>query len=251
MTQEPTLIVSVRRALHLLDAVGEAGRPLPAKALARRVGLPLATTYHLLRTLVHEGYLVRVDGVGYTLGGRVSALVGGPAQAAAAGVRRREILTGLRDELSAAAYLSVLSDGEIRLAEVADSATAPRVDLWVGFDDASHATALGKAVLSALPMGDRRDYLHRHGLADLTPHTVTDPRLLLRQLDAGSSYALDREEYALGTACVAVVVPAAAPPAAVAVSVPARRLPGVLSKGEVLRQAARRLALVTRPIVTI
>ncbi len=173
------------------------------------------------------------------------------AIAARAAVRRREILTGLRDELSAAAYLSVLSNGEIRLAEVVDSPATPRVELWVGFEDASHATAVGKAVLSALPAGDRRDYLHRHGLADLTPHTVTDPRVLMRQLGAGSSYAVDREEYALGTACVAVVVPAATPPEAVAVSVPTRRLPGVLGKSDALRRAAQGLALVARPVVTI
>lgn len=36
MTREPTLIASARRGLSLLDAVGEAGFPLPAKALARR-----------------------------------------------------------------------------------------------------------------------------------------------------------------------------------------------------------------------
>ena len=29
----------------------------PAKQLARETGLPLATAYHLLRTLVHDGYL--------------------------------------------------------------------------------------------------------------------------------------------------------------------------------------------------
>ena len=82
MALEPTLIVSVRRALHLLDAVGEASRPLPAKALARRAGLPLATTYHLLRTLVHEGYLARIDGAGYVLGEHVATLLDGPASAA-------------------------------------------------------------------------------------------------------------------------------------------------------------------------
>jgi hypothetical protein len=53
MIGEATLIVSVQRALNLLDAVG-ADRPLPAKTLARRTGLPLPTAYHLVRTLVHR-----------------------------------------------------------------------------------------------------------------------------------------------------------------------------------------------------
>lgn len=240
MAGEPTLIGSVRRALHLLDAVGAASSPLPAKALARRTGQRLPTTYHLLRTLVHEGYLRRVDG-GYVLGDRVSALVG-PGTPSARAARIRPILRGLHDDLHAAAYLSLLDDGEIRLVEVVDSPAAPRVDLWVGFSQAAHATALGKAVLSALPEQDRRGYLSAHELPDLTQHTITDPAELLRRLGTSRDYALDREEYALGTACVATAVPSPTLVGAVAVSVPVQRVGPVLDHGDVLRRAARLVA---------
>lgn len=239
MTSRPTLIGSVQRALNLLNAVGEADRPLTAKSLARRTAQPLPTTYHLLRTLVHEGYLQRVEGVGYVLGNQVAALSGGIAGRVA---RMRPILQGLHDELSAATYLSVLDDGEIRLVDVVDSPAAPRVDLWVGFHEAAHATALGKAVLSALDDAARRDYLGEHDMPDLTPHTVTDRQVLLRQLDRRSDYALDREEYALGTACVAAAVPSPSMVAAVAVSVPARQVRRVLDHGDALRRAARLIA---------
>jgi DNA-binding IclR family transcriptional regulator len=155
MGTQQTLIRSVSRALSLLDAVGEAGRPVPAKSLARRTGIPLPTTYHLLRTLVHEGYLQRTD-IGYALGDRIGVL---SASLSIASARRHQLLQHLHDELHAAAYLSVLEDGEIRLTDVVDSPGAPRVDLWVGFHDAAHATALGKAVLSTLPQHQRREYV--------------------------------------------------------------------------------------------
>ena len=241
MEARPTLIASVQRALHLVDAVGEYDRPVPAKTLARRTAQPLPTTYHLLRTLVHEGYLRRIEGAGYVLGDRVTALsTGSPAARAA---RFRPILQSLHDELSAAAYLSVLDDGEIRLVDVVDSAKAPRVDLWVGFHDAAHATALGKAVLSVLDEPGRRDYLSSHDLPDLTPRTVTDRKVLLRQLDVPNPYALDQEEYALGTACVAAAVPSATFTAAIAVSVPSRQVQRVIDQGDLLRRAARLTAL--------
>lgn len=242
MPHEPTLIASVRRALNLLDAVGDAGVPLPAKALARRTGQPLATTYHLLRTLVHEGYLTRVDGLGYVLGDRISALSAGPGRAAALTAQCHQILQGLHRELSAATYLSVLDDGEIRLTDVVDSAAAPRVELWVDFHEAAHATALGKAMLAALDDATRRDYLAQHSLADLTPHTVTDRRVLLRQLDQAGGYSVDREEYALGTACIAVAVPSPSMKAAVAVSVPARQVQRVVDRSGALLRAARMIA---------
>jgi DNA-binding IclR family transcriptional regulator len=239
---EPTLIESVRRALNLLNVVGEADRPLPAKTLARRAGLPLPTAYHLLRTLVHEGYLTRLGGLGYVLGDRIAALSGPRGDTAAQVARAHPILKQLHEDVSAAAYLSVLADGEITLVDVVDSPATPRVDLWVGFHDAAHATALGKAVLSALDDSTRRAYLADHELPDLTPHTVTDQRVLLRQLSAAGEYAFDREEYALGTACVAAPVPSRSLIAAVAVSVPANQVGRVLERGDALRRAARLIA---------
>lgn len=240
MSTQGTLIQSVTRALNLLDAVGDATRPVPAKSLARQTGIPLPTAYHLLRTLVHEGYLRRTDG-GYVLGDRIGALSTG----AGAGLRSahsHQVLQRLHEEMHAAAYLSVLRDGEVRLTDVVDSPAAPRVDLWVGFHDAAHATALGKAVLSTLPEQSRREYVETHELADLTRHTVTDTRLLLQELDETSELALDREEYAVGTACVAVPVPSTDFSAAVAVSVPATQLRRVLEQRDVLRRAARLIA---------
>lgn len=241
MPTQPTFIRSVSRALSLLDAVGSATRPVPAKSLARQTGVPLPTTYHLLRTLVHEGYLRRTE-AGYVLGDRADALAGRPAHCVVSVSHSHQVLQHLHDELRAAAYLSVLDDGEIRLVDVVDSPGAPRTDLWVGFHDAAHATALGKAVLSTLPEQTRREYVETHELPDLTRNTVTDRRVLLHELDSLSDYALDREEYAIGTACVAVPVPSTAFSAAVAVSVPATGLRRVIDRRDALRRAARLIA---------
>lgn len=238
MSTPGTLIQSVSRALHLLDAVGASARPVTAKSLARQTRMPLPTTYHLLRTLVHEGYLARGP-EGYVLGDRAMTLAGSPALRP---THSHQVLEHLRDELNAPAYLSVLDDGEIRLADVADSRAAPRVDLWVGFHDAAHATALGKAVLSTLPEPARREYVQAHELADLTQHTVTSTRALLRELSESSEFAVDREEYAVGTACLAVPVPSTAFAAAVAVSVPTRALPRAIASRDAIRRAARLIA---------
>jgi hypothetical protein len=97
-------------------------------------------------------------------------------------------------------------------------------------------------VLSALNEAARREYVATHKHADLTPHTVTDQRVLLRQLDTAGDYTFDREEYALGTACVAAAVPSRSIVAAVAVSVPAHRVKRVVEHGEALRRATRQIA---------
>jgi DNA-binding IclR family transcriptional regulator len=226
--------------LHLLDAVGSSTKPASAKALARSSGLPLATTYHLLRTLVHEGYLRKLPD-GYILGDRIQAL-STPDAAHAAVSRARPVLQALRDELRGAAYLSLFEDGEIVLVDVADGPMTPRVDLWVGFDEAAHATALGKCVLSCLAPPAQEDYLSRHRPVDLTPRTVTDTRVLLRTLRTGADVTTDDEEYLLGTACLGVPVSGPGIVGAVAVSVPSRRLATVLAEQASLRRAGSRVS---------
>ena len=57
---EPSdLIRSVSRALRVLEAVGQSPRGLTVKQVARRCELTVATTYHLVRTLAYEGYVIR------------------------------------------------------------------------------------------------------------------------------------------------------------------------------------------------
>ncbi|MDR6979613.1 DNA-binding IclR family transcriptional regulator [Streptomyces sp. 3330] len=221
----PTLITSVQRAFRLLEAASAHENGAPAKQLARETGLPLATAYHLLRTLVNDGYLRKLQDGGFILGDRLQTLhTAGRAQALLS--RIRPALAALRDELTSAAYLTFYEDGEIRVAEIVDGPRAPRVDLWVGFEDAGHATALGKSVLRELDEEARKEYLSRHHLADLTPRTITSASELLRQLDSSpvAPAVTDLEEYTLGTVCVAVPVYSGDTLGSLGVSLPVDRL---------------------------
>jgi len=236
----PTLIGSVQRALHLLDAVGSSSRPVTAKHLAHAVGVPLPTTYHLLRTLVHEGYLRKLED-GYVLGARLR-----PAAPEHASQRLlthvRPILRALRDELHGAAYLALYNDGEIELVDIVDSPRTPPADLWVGAHEAGHATAFGKCILATLTPDERADYLARHRLADLTPNTITDARTLEHTLSSGGEVFDDRQEYLLGTACLGGVVHGPGMLGAVAVSLPARRYRATRWAARVIQRAAHRVS---------
>lgn len=236
-----TLITSVQRALRLLEAASARSSGAPAKALAREVGLPLGTTYHLLRTLTFEGYLRRLEDGCYILGDGIEGLRGGSRLQAALG-RTRPVLAGLRDTLRAAAYLAIYEDGEIVLREIVDGPKYPRADLWVGFRDAAHATALGKGILASLDGDARADYLSRHQLFDLTAHTITSRRELIRRLADSGEWAEDEEEYAVGTACLAVPFHAESVTGAVAVSFRPGRLRELAGLVRPIQDAARRVA---------
>jgi IclR family acetate operon transcriptional repressor len=210
----PTLIQSVQRALRLLEVVAEHDGRGHAKEIARAAGLPLATTYHLLRTCAHEGWLQRLDDGSYVLGHRID-VIRAHGTAARGLAHARPALEWLRDELGGAVYLARYVDGEIVVAEIVDSARAPRIDLWVGVHDAGHATALGKSVLGQLSSPDLDDYLARHPLHELTPRTIVDRRRL--RLPDPSDVAVDDGEYAIGVCCLAAAVVSGGPVSALAV----------------------------------
>ncbi|MBE9372987.1 helix-turn-helix domain-containing protein [Saccharopolyspora sp. HNM0983] len=236
---EPTLISSVRRALRLLEEVSNSPRGNTAKSLARRSGLALPTTYHLLRTLVHDGYLDKLEDGSYVLGDHVGeVLSASPGHLVHRKVRAS--LAELRDRTRAAAYLARYHDGEAEVTEIVDSPAHPRVDCPIDFREAAHATAVGKCLLSGLSRSERAEHFDRHPPLDLTPQTLTRTRELVH--GARPRLCVDTEEYSLGTSCVAVPVDGWPTPVAVGVSLPAGRFDRARGVRDELVAAAERIA---------
>lgn len=232
----PTLIGSVRRALRLLESAVAHPDGAPAKQLAREAGLPLPTAYHLLRTLTHEGYLRRENGV-FVLGDAAQRLVCGEALQN----RRSKIAESLgrwRDVLGVPVYFAVYHEGEIDLVSVADSPALPAVDEWAAFRETGHAHAIGQCLLSQLDDAARSDHLDRYPVQPLTPYSVPDRAGLLERLGSlGRMEAVvERQEYALGTVCAAVPITAGSTAAAMAISLPSHQADRLLSAVEQLRR---------------
>lgn len=65
------IVQSVSRAMQLMEIIGsEPG--LTVKQMARRLDMNRSTVYHLVRTLVYEGYLIRDKLGNYTMGPAVA-----------------------------------------------------------------------------------------------------------------------------------------------------------------------------------
>ena len=204
------LLGSVRRALRVLEAVASGGDGITAKAVARRTGLTLPTTYRLLNTLVYDGYLVRLhQSCGYGLGYKLTGLHRHLRRQLEVTPDVSGVLNDIHHECAAAAYYTVFRDEEIVVAEVVDSRAAPRAEpLDVGFHEAPHATAFGKVMLSSLPAARRRDYLRQQGLARLTERTITAPDLLESHLERvhSTGVAVEVGEFQGDLCCLAAPV---------------------------------------------
>ncbi|WP_371480326.1 IclR family transcriptional regulator [Kitasatospora sp. NBC_00315] len=233
---QPTLIASVQRALRLLEAVGEFLQGATAKQLARAAGLPLGTTYHLLRTLTHEGYLRRADGR-FFYGDSVEGISrADEAQSGRTDLRAR--MEQLRDELGAAVYLAVYEEGEVRVVDVAAGANQPSVEIWADLRATAHAHAIGQCLLGQLSEEARRDHLDRHPPTGLTPSTVAGPAAVLRLLSTvrPAVPVLECQQYALGTVCAAVPITVGSVVATMALSLPLEQAGRLRATAEQLRQ---------------
>jgi len=209
---EPSdLIRSVSRALRVLEAVGRSPRGLTVKQIARRCELTVATTYHLVRTLAYEGYVIRrEDGtyvVGLEIADRFRELVAafrGPASVGDA-LRKSAADTGYSH------FLARFVGGRVAISAVAEGPRSPYLEeLIPGFDEATHATALGKALLATLTADQRARYLREAGMRPYTPATLVSTDALDADLAAGDKRGMYIEigQYRPGVACAAVLVTA-------------------------------------------
>jgi DNA-binding IclR family transcriptional regulator len=169
------LLQSVERALRVLDHVAAAPGPVPAKEVARALGLTVSTTYHLLTTLVNGGYLVHLpEDRAYALGHRVDDLARALHRQIAVPAEVERVATVIHQQAGAAAYYAALRDAEMIVAHVVECARHPRIrTLDVGFHQAPHATAFGKLMLATLDSDLAQQILESTGAPPVTAATVT------------------------------------------------------------------------------
>ncbi|MFI9755451.1 IclR family transcriptional regulator [Streptomyces collinus] len=237
----PTLIGSVQRAMRLLETVAVHEYGAPAKQLARETGLALPTTYHLLRTLVHEGYLRRDKGL-FFLGEAAERL----SSSGARQKRRSTVVDALahwRDVLGVPVYYAVYREGEIEVMCVSDTPGNPAVEEWADFRETGHAHAIGQCLLSQLDEEARRDHLDRYPVQPLTPYTVRDNHSLLRRLERirRMEPVTERQEYALGAVCAAIPLTLGTTAATMAISLPAHQTDRLLPAARQLQTEIGRM----------
>jgi IclR family transcriptional regulator, acetate operon repressor len=234
-----TLIQSVQRAMRVVEAVAARDAPVSAKYVQRVTGLERSTCYHILRTLSHDGYVVRHDDGSYAIGPRLLSVTS-RRDSVALSVRARPTLESLSAATGCTAYLAISRDDQFQLVDLVEHPDAGHVELWVSLEDAAHATALGKALLAIMNDADRSDYMVSHPLASLTERTITDPRVLQMFLVGDDGVAIDDGEYLDDVRCMAMATRIDGLSVAVGLSGPANSL---RSARPALRQGVTHLAI--------
>jgi IclR family transcriptional regulator, acetate operon repressor len=204
-----TTIRSVARASRILVQLGEQPDGRTAKEVAVALELPLPTTYHLLGTLVAEGFVAKDSRRRYRLGPALGAI----ADAYVRQFNPPEYLIGplhrLADETGETVYVVTWRhDGIVVLASV-EGVSAVRVSgANLGYVESAHARASGKLLLALAPEEVRAGYLALHPLDPVTPRTIVQPDEFQLELERIRlrGYAVDEEEFREGVSCIAAPV---------------------------------------------
>lgn len=212
---------AVQYALRVLESVDTHRNGVTSEQLAREIGVPPSYLAPLLAMLRRERYLGFLPGGGYVIGESM-VLLGAADRDLAPADKLQGILSELRDEVGAAVYFSRYHDGEVTIVDFADGPDTPKVNEWVDFRSAAHASAVGKCLLAQLDHNGRLEHLSRHRPARLTSRTEVDDQVLLTKLERqpASVPTLDLQEYAVGTVCAAIPVTVGKTVACLALSMP-------------------------------
>lgn len=144
-------------ALDVLMLLARHATPLPAARIARELGLPRSTTYHLLAVLTERGFVLHLpEERRYGLG--VAAFELGSAYTRHAPLQRlaRPVLARLADQTRHNAHLGVLHGRDVVYVVEERVAGRPSLVSDVGVRLPASLTATGLAILAQLPAAQVR-----------------------------------------------------------------------------------------------
>jgi DNA-binding IclR family transcriptional regulator len=199
---------SLGRVIAVLDAVAS-GPDMPSRSyLARRTGLPKATTNRIVAQLVAARLLQEHRG-GIIVGIR---LFEWGMRAGQDGIPLRDVCLPHLEDLYEITHdnvqLAVRDDLEVVYLDKISGHRSIRMATRVGGRAPLHCTGSGKVLLAFAPQSLVQRLILERGLAARTSRSITDSRALENELSLvrHQRYAIDNEEFAHGVRSIAAPI---------------------------------------------
>lgn len=175
--------------------------------VARQLDMPTSTVHDHLRTLEQGEYLVKEGGKYYVSTRFLQLGDYARSRQKVFNVARPEV-DELAEKTGEHANLMIEEHGLGVFLYRSRGDDAVRLDTHAGMRVPLQTTALGKAILANRPRDEVEAVLDRHGLPEVTDHTITDKAELFEALDRVRElgYASDDEERVKGMRCVAAPI---------------------------------------------
>ncbi len=152
-------VPAARDVLRIVKYLAGHSGPVRAATITRDLGLPRSSTYHLLKVLQGEGFLLHSpETQSYVLGPLISdmgsSVLSANTLARFAGPLLERLVSETR--MPVVAHLGVLNHSDVVYASKVSAKRAPAVVTSIGVRLPAHLTATGRAMLAALPEAQLR-----------------------------------------------------------------------------------------------
>jgi len=213
MSEDRYRVQSVERAFFLLEALAEVGpEGMTLSDLARLLGVSKSSAYAILQTLLAGGF-VADSGSGMSRRYRLGMALARLGDVVVSQIALRDVAMSVMRELTRETGLTsrvaVLDEPyAVVIARVDAPHSTVRFTANLGKREHLHCSAVGKAMLAALPEPAVREILATAGLPEKTINTITNADALHAELETVTQrgYAIDDEEDAVGVFCVGSAV---------------------------------------------
>ena len=188
-------VESFDRGLRLLQAFGATSGPMTLSDIARAAELPRATARRILFTLAHGGF-VSTDGKLFTLTPHVLTLAGAFLRSSQVVTVLQPVLDRIATSAQEISSLAVLDGDDVVFIARGSPARVFSAGLDIGYRLPAFCTSVGRAMLGRFDDEELAKRLKAMRREALTPHTVIDPKLLLKTIlaDRARGHSLvDRE----------------------------------------------------------
>lgn len=223
----PSIIPAVGRTMAAFEAFAREKRDLSNKEMARLLSLPDSSCLDLLHTLHSLGYLLRTpktlryypSGRWYEMARQVNE--NDPMRRMA-----QEAVDQLAEKANETSFFGILDRSGAKVVATQSTRLPLRLIVEIGERVSLHGTALGKALLGALPQDRLEEWIQRVELEPLASRTITNKRKFQKDVEAGRErgWYESLDEGAEHVSALAVSGWLAGQPAAITLAGPTERI---------------------------
>ncbi|AAD35159.1 ArsR family transcriptional regulator [Thermotoga maritima MSB8] len=199
---------TLKKAFEILDFIVKNPGDVSVSEIAEKFNMSVSNAYKYMVVLEEKGFVLRKKDKRYVPGYKL-------IEYGSFVLRRFNIRDIAHDHLvdimkrTGETVHLILKDGfeGVYIDKVEGEQSIPMVSR-LGMKVDLYSTASGKSILAFVPEKELKEYLKIVELKPKTPNTITNPRVLKRELEKirKRGYAVDNEENEIGIMCVGVPI---------------------------------------------
>ena len=202
------IILSVAKAMELLQTLSQAGKPLSLKEISEQCGYPKSTVFGLLTTMRTYDVITQDAEGKYTLGLRLFEYGRQVERSWDISLVAHPYMERLCQQTGASVMLSICEGGSVITLDQVEARDKLRIVSDAGARLPIYCTSQGKVFLAHMPRAEAEKLLRRQSMTQFTPHTITDVGALMREVDTcrENGFAIENGEYKIGLRSISAPV---------------------------------------------